>query len=92
MKNSLRTTRRGAALSAAVVERCRRHNIKGVLVANALRESQERNQRDATILEVGLRHLVTEGVILGGAVGTGIGRDSPRFSAILSLQFALAGG
>jgi hypothetical protein len=63
-----------------------------VLVANALRESQERNQRDATILEVGLRHLVTEGVILGGAVGTGIGRDSPRFSAILSLQFALAGG
>jgi hypothetical protein len=62
------------------------------LVTNVLRESQERGERDATILEAGLRHQIARGVILGGALGTGIGRDSPRFRAIISIQFSLSGG
>lgn len=61
------------------------------IIVNVLRESQERDERDATILEAGLRHQVAEGVILGAALGAGIGRDSPRFRATISLQFSLAG-
>jgi hypothetical protein len=62
------------------------------LIADVLRESQERGQRDATILEAGLRHQVARGIILGGALGAGIGRDSPSFRAIVSVQFSLGGG
>lgn len=62
------------------------------LIANILRESQERGERDATIIQAGLRHQVAQGVILGGALGAGIGRDSPRFTATISLQFSLSGG
>jgi hypothetical protein len=61
------------------------------LVTNVLRESQERGQHDATILEAGLRHQLSRGVILGGALGAGIGRDSPSFRAIISVQFSLSG-
>jgi hypothetical protein len=62
-----------------------------VIIASLLRESQERGERDATILEAGVRHQVAQGVILGGALGARIGRDSPRFRATISLQFSLAG-
>jgi hypothetical protein len=62
------------------------------LVVNALRESQDRGQREATILEAGLRHQVARGVVLGGALGAGLGRDAPAFRAILSVQFSLGGG
>lgn len=61
------------------------------VVVNLVRESQEREQRDATILEVGLRHEIARGVVLGGAVGAGFGRDSPDFRAVVSLQFSLGG-
>jgi hypothetical protein len=63
------------------------------LVADYLRESQEeRGERAANILEAGLRYRVAPNLILGGALGAGIGRDSPRFRAIVSVQFALSGG
>lgn len=65
---------------------------RSALIANLLRESQERGERDATILEAGMRHQVAQGVILGAAIGAGIGRDSPRLRATISLQFSLAGG
>ena len=64
-----------------------------VLIADFLRESlEERGERAANILEAGFRHLVAPGLILGGALGAGIGPDSPRFRAILSVQFSLSGG
>jgi hypothetical protein len=62
------------------------------LVANILRQTQERGERPATIIEAGLRHQISQNVTLGGALGTGIGRDSPRFRAIVSVQFSLGGG
>lgn len=62
------------------------------LVANYLRESQEeRSERAANILEAGLRYRVAPNLILGGALGAGIGHDSPRFRAIVSVQFSLHG-
>ena len=64
-----------------------------VLIADFLRESlEERGERAANILEAGFRHLVAPGLTVGGALGTGIGRDSPRFRAIFSVQYALSGG
>lgn len=64
-----------------------------VLIADYLRETlEERGERASNILEAGVRHLVAPGLTLGGALGAGIGRDSPRFRAIFSVQFALSGG
>jgi hypothetical protein len=66
---------------------------RAVLIANYLRETlEERGERAANILEAGVRYQVSPGVVLGGALGAGIGRDSPRFRAIASVQFALSGG
>lgn len=64
-----------------------------VLVADFLRESlEERGERASNVLEAGFRHMVVPGLILGGALGAGIGRDSPRFRAVFSVQYALSGG
>lgn len=63
-----------------------------VLVADYLRETlEERGERASNILEAGVRHRVAHGVVLGGALGAGIGRDSPRFRAIVSVQISLSG-
>jgi hypothetical protein len=62
------------------------------LVLDVLRESQDRGERAATILEAGLRHRPTEGVVVGAALGAGVGHDSPAFRATLSVQISLGGG
>ena len=62
-----------------------------VVVANYVRESQERRERAANVVEAGLRYQVSEAVTLGAGVGFGIGRDSPRFCALFSLQIGFGG-
>jgi hypothetical protein len=62
------------------------------LVANILHERQEVGERAGTILEAGLRWSPGRRVAFGAAVGTGIGPDSPRFRAALSLQVTLQRG
>ncbi len=62
------------------------------VVASATRETQERGEGAANILEAGLRWAPTPDVMLGAALGTGIGRDSPRFRAVLSIQISLRSG
>lgn len=61
------------------------------LVLDYVREQQERHERDANILEAGLRYQLSDRVTLGVGAGVGIGRDSPRFRGIVSLQLGFGG-
>lgn len=63
-----------------------------VLVLDYIREQQEKHERDANIFEAGVRYQLSERVTLGVGGGLGLGRDSPRARAILSVQFTLGGG
>lgn len=63
-----------------------------VLVLDYQRQRGDLGERASNILEAGLRHELRPGLLLGGAVGAGVGRDSPRFRAVLSVQWMLAGG
>jgi len=62
-----------------------------VAVLDYSRESQERRERDANIVEAGLRYQFTDAVTLGAGAGFGVGRDSPRFRAIASIQVGFGG-
>lgn len=62
-----------------------------VVVLDYLRYSQERRERAANVFEAGLRWQVAEHVVLGAGFGFGVGRDSPRFRALFSVQIALGG-
>lgn len=62
-----------------------------VVVLDYLRYSQERPERAANVFEAGLRWQVDEHVVLGAGGGFGVGRDSPRFRALFSVQIALGG-
>ncbi|MGI4802230.1 MAG: hypothetical protein ACRYF2_18205 [Janthinobacterium lividum] len=62
-----------------------------VAVADYLREKQGPRERDANIVEVGLRHQVSDALMLGVGLGAGIGRESPQFRGIFSLQIDFGG-
>ena len=62
-----------------------------VVIADYVRERQERGERDANVLELGFRHRAMERVTLGIGAGAGIGHDSPRFRALFSIQVSLPG-
>ena len=62
-----------------------------VVVANYVRERQERRERAANVVEAGLRYQASEAVTLGAGVGFDIGRDSPRVRALFSVQIGLGG-
>lgn len=63
-----------------------------VVVLDYIRESQEeRERRDANLVEAGLRYRYNEAITLGAGAGFGIGRDSPRFRAIASIQIGFGG-
>ncbi|TPG57723.1 hypothetical protein EAH89_09845 [Roseomonas nepalensis] len=59
------------------------------LILDYVRERQERRERDANVIEIGFRQRLSEGVTLGFGGGAGIGRDSPRYRALLSLEVDL---
>ena len=52
---------------------------------------EERRERDADIVEAGLRYRFTDAITPGVGAGFGIGRDSPRLRAIASLQIGFGG-
>ncbi|WP_043834912.1 hypothetical protein [Muricoccus aerilatus] len=59
------------------------------LIVDYVRERQEFGQRDANIVEVGFRHRLSERATAGFGGGAGIGRDSPRYRALFSLEVDL---
>lgn len=61
------------------------------VVLDYVRESQERHKRAANIVETGVRYHFTDAITLGAGAGFGIGRDSPRFRAIASIQIGFGG-
>jgi len=64
-------------------------NENAVLIVDLLRQRQEIGAHDSHIVEVGTRLRLSPGVTIGLGVGAGIGRDSPRFRALASLEFDL---
>lgn len=63
-----------------------------VAVLDYIRQSQERREwRPSNVVEAGLRYQYTDAVTLGAGAGFGIGRDSPRFRAIASIQIGFGG-
>lgn len=63
-----------------------------VAVLDYIRQSQERREwRASNVVEAGLRYQYTDAVTLGAGAGFGIGRDSPRFRAIASVQIGFGG-
>lgn len=59
------------------------------LILDYVRERQEFGERDANIVEVGFRHRLSERITMGFGGGAGIGRDSPRYRALFSLEVDL---
>jgi hypothetical protein len=56
------------------------------LVVDLVRAQRERRGETQNILDVGFNHEVAEGLSLGGAVGVGLGTESPDFRAIVALR------
>lgn len=61
------------------------------VVLDHVRESQKRWKRAANIGEAGLCYQFTDAVTLDAGAGFGVGRDSPRFHAIASVQIGFGG-
>jgi len=59
------------------------------LILDYVRERGDRGERDANIIEIGARHRLGERVAVGFGAGAGIGRDSPRFRALFSIEVDL---
>ncbi len=62
-----------------------------VAVADYLCEKQGTREQDANIMEAGLRYQVSDALTLGVGLGAGIGRNSPQFHGIFSLQVGFGG-
>ena len=60
-----------------------------VAILDYVRYKQDRGERDANLFEAGLHKRITDGVTLGAAIGAGVGRDSPRLRAVVSVQIDL---
>lgn len=69
----------GVALSTLIAERT-------ALVADVVHGAKPDRNANQTILEVGFRHEVNDGLALSGGVGAGIGQQSPAFRAIFAIQ------
>lgn len=63
------------------------------LVATYARETQERGQRDFSLVQIGVRHRLPNGrTVLGFAGGFGTNRDSPRFEVAFAVQWSFGAG
>lgn len=63
------------------------------LVATYAREQQERGQRDFSLVQIGVRHRLSNGrTVLGLAGGVGTNRDSPRFELAFAVQWSFGVG
>ena len=59
------------------------------IIVDYVRERQEFGERDANIVEVGFRHRLGERVTIGLGGGAGLGRDSPKYRLLFSLEMDL---
>lgn len=59
------------------------------LVVTYTREQQDFRQRDFDLLQLGVRHRLPSGTVLGAAAGVGLTRDSPRFQIGVAAQWSL---
>ena len=56
------------------------------LVADVVHGAKSAKDQNETVVDVGLRHLLTDTVALSGAVGAGIGQQSPAFRILFAIQ------
>ncbi|MFC7735830.1 hypothetical protein ACFQX4_08190 [Roseomonas sp. GCM10028921] len=60
------------------------------LVVTYARSQQERDERDYSLLQAGIRHSLAGGrAVVGLAAGAGLSRDTPRFQIAFALQWVL---
>jgi len=70
------------ALSTLITERT-------ALVADVVHGAKPDRNSNQTILEVGFRHEINDGLALSGGIGVGVGQQSPAFRAIFAIQKSL---
>ena len=59
-----------------------------VFLADIMREQEEQAGQDASILEAGLLHQVSEHLTLSAGVGAGLGEDSPNVRLTIGFQYS----
>lgn len=62
------------------------------LVLTYAREQQERQDRDYSLVQAGVRHRLPSGTVFGLAAGVGTNRDSLRFQIAFAMQWQLSEG
>ena len=73
---------------SAVLGYSRKLDEETAVLADVVREQQEEDGADATIVEAGLIRQLTENVTLSGGLGFGLGEDSPDFRATFGFQYS----
>jgi hypothetical protein len=71
-----------------VVGYSRKLSDRTVFLADLVREQQEQEGLDSTILEAGLLHQLNENFTLAAGVGAGIGEDSPDVRVTIGVQYS----
>jgi len=66
----------------------RKLDDKTVVLADLIREQQEQEGQDSTILEAGVLRQLTDKVTVGAGLGFGLGDDSPDFRATFGVQYS----
>jgi hypothetical protein len=66
----------------------RKLDDKTVVLADLIREQQEQERQDSTILEAGVLRQLADKVTLGAGLGFGLGADSPDFRATFGIQYS----
>ena len=77
------------AISTTVAQGLSRDTLA---VAGYVRRQQERGERDFSLVEIGLRHRISEDApIFGLALGFGTNRDTPRWRLSIAAQWSFGG-
>jgi hypothetical protein len=66
----------------------RKLDDKTVVLADLIREQQEQEGQDSTILEAGVLRQLTDKITVGAGLGFGLGEDSPDFRATFGVQYS----
>jgi hypothetical protein len=71
-----------------VIGYSRKLSDHAVFLADLVREQQQQEGMDSTILEAGLLHQLNDKVTLAAGVGAGIGEDSPDVRITIGVQYS----
>jgi len=71
-----------------VIGYSRKLSDQTVFLADLVREQQEQEGLDSTILEAGVLHQLNEKTTLAAGIGAGIGEDSPDVRITIGLQYS----